>query len=210
MMPRLFHTMSFRLTALYAAVAVASFTLLYFLAYATLTSTLRDQIKGRIEENLNSIAGEASNDGYASAITDINERVRDSYGEGIFYYLADPDGKRRAGNLDGIARIEGWNEHSLDDAIAQDAAIGADEDHEVWGEGRFLKDGSFLYAGLDAHQVLSAQEDFVNTFLWLAGMALFIVASAGVVISHRFLRPDERCHHGRKAQGPDSRSQLAR
>ena len=188
MMPRLFHTMSFRLTALYAAVAVASFTLLYFLAYATLTSTLRDQIKGRIEENLNSIAGEASNDGYASAITDINERVRDSYGEGIFYYLADPDGKRRAGNLDGIARIEGWNEHSLDDAIAQDAAIGADEDHEVWGEGRFLKDGSFLYAGLDAHQVLSAQEDFVNTFLWLAGMALFIVASAGVVISHRFLR----------------------
>lgn len=188
MMPRLFHTMSFRLTALYAAVAVASFSLVYFFAYAILTSTLRDQIRGRIAEDVNSIAVEASSDGYSSAIADINERVRDSRGQGIYYYLTDPSGQRRAGNLDGIPLVAGWTEHSLDDVIPQDATNGIDEDHELWGEGRFLKDGSFLYAGLDAHQVLSAQEDFINTFLWLAGMALFIVASAGVVISHRFLR----------------------
>lgn len=188
MMARVFHTTIFRLTALYAAIAVATFSLLYFITYATLTSTLREQIRGRIVEDLSSIAEEASSDGYSSAIADINERVRDSSGQGIFYYLAGPSGERRAGNLYGITRVEGWSEHSLDDVIPQGTANGIDEDHELWGEGRFLTDGSFLYAGLDAHQVLSAQEDFINTFLWLAGIALFVVASAGVFISHRFLR----------------------
>lgn len=186
-MPRLFRTASFRLTALYAVVAVLSFTLLLILTYATLTSALRDQIKVKVGEDLNAIAAEAASDGASSAMKDIEERVRISASQGAYYFLSDKSGHRLAGNLERAPQVVGWQEQVLDDFLAVDSEINADEDHQLWGQGMFLNDGSFLFAGQDAYRVLSAQEAVVNTFLWSAGIALLLAASAGAFISYRFL-----------------------
>lgn len=185
---RFLHTSIFRLTALYAGIAAICFVMLYLITFATLTSALRGEIRARITEDLDALAEETVSDGYSAAVSDIYERIRGSQDKGAFFYLADRNGKRVAGNLDKMSLREGWIEQPLDDKYVPDIARIADEDHQIWGEGRVLKDGSFLFAGVDAHQVLSAQESFIDTFLWLAGVALSIDALMGVIINLRFLR----------------------
>lgn len=187
-MPRLFRTASFRLTALYGCVAVASFALLLLLTYLTLTTALREQIKVRVAEDLNAISTEATSDGMKSAVRDIEERIRISGGQGAYFYLADKTGQPIAGNLNKIPRTEGWQEFSPEGPITPWEEVKGDEDHQLWGSGLILADGSNLFVGQDAYRVLAAQEAVVNTFLWSAGIALFLASSAGAFISQGFLR----------------------
>lgn len=188
LMPRLFKTVSFRLTALYSAVFMLSFGLLLLLTYLTLTAALREQIKVKVVEDLHALAAEASNDGLRSAVQDIEERLKLSAGQGAFYLLTDKDGNRLAGNLQQITRLEGWQETSFRGVAFPVARLGEDEDHRLWGQGQFLQDGSFLFVGQDAFRVLSAQEAIVDSFLWSAGIALLLAAFVGTLISQGFLR----------------------
>lgn len=187
-MPRLLKTASFRLTALYSAVFMASFGLLLLFTYLTLTTALREQIKVKVAEDLQSLAAEASHDSLTSAVQDIEERLKLSAGQGAFYLLTDKDGNRLAGNLQQVARLEGWQETSFQGAAFPSAKLGEDEDHQLWGQGQFLPDGSFLFVGQDAFRVLSAQEAIIDTFLWSAGIAFLLAALVGTLISQGFLR----------------------
>lgn len=186
--PRLFQTASFRLTAFYGLLLTACFILLLSVSYWTLTSALRDQIKTKVEEDLNSLSIEGNSDGNASIVQDIVDRLRLTGSPAGFYYLVDSTGKKLAGNLDNVERKPGWQEVPFTGATAAKLEGLSDQDHQLWGEGRQLPDGGFLFAGQDATRALTAQETILNSFAWSAGIALLVAAIAGILLSSGFLR----------------------
>jgi signal transduction histidine kinase len=186
--PRLFKTSSFRLTAIYGLVSAVSFGLLLLIIYWTVTAALRDQIRVRVEEDLHALIVDAANDGVASTAQDINERLKRPGVPPGYYFLAGPDGTKLAGNLDGVDEKENWQEFNFDVGKDIKPRPVEDIDHQLWGEGRVLPDGSFLLVAQDAFRVLSAQEAIIVTFFWSAGAALLITALIGVALSQGLLR----------------------
>jgi signal transduction histidine kinase len=186
--PRLLKTASFRLTALYSAVFMLSFALLLLLTYLILTAALRDQIKVKVEEDLQALSAEYREDGLSSIIKDVEEKSGLTQTLGVFYYLENAAGAKLAGKLSNIKRVTGWQEVSFHDYLPDSPVFDADEDHQLWGQGVILPDKSFLFVGQDAIRVLSAQEAIIDTFLWSGGVALLLAALVGTIISQGFLK----------------------
>ena len=185
---RLFKTASFRLSTLYGGVFAFGFGILLLITYWTATTALRDQIRVEVLNDLHALTAEAAADGMDAMVQDINERIVPVGGSTTYYYLSDSQGKKLAGNLDGIATRDGWQETILSDASVAKTGNFADEDHQLWGQGIHLSDGSFLLAGQDAYRVLSAQEAIINSFAWSAGISFLLAALAGIAVSRDFLR----------------------
>ena len=165
-----------------------SFALLLLLTYLILTAALREQIKVKVEEDLQALTADWQEDGIASIANDIDERSGLTASLGAFYYLEDASGTKLAGKLSNIKRIAGWQEAPFQNLLPKTAAFDTDEDHQLWGQGMILADKSFLFVGQDAIRVLSAQEAIIDTFLWSGGVALLLAALVGTVISQGFLR----------------------
>ncbi len=187
--PRLLKTASFRLTALYGAVLLASFAALLFFTYLTLTGALREQIRDKISEDIQTLSDEAASDGTQSIVQDIEERLKASPNRRDYLFLADAAGRKIAGNLERIEMTEGWRENPYDPASGQAPVADDDhDDHQLWGQGKRLADGSFLFVGQDAASVLATQEAIVGSFAWAAGIASLLAALVGFILSQRFLR----------------------
>jgi signal transduction histidine kinase len=185
---RIFRTVSFQLAALYGLIFATCFMGLLLTTYWTTTSALRGQMQTEIRTQLNTMTTEATADGIETIVQDINERTAQGTAVADFYFLSDPAGKKLAGNLDGIAPVDGWHETGISDAAIAKLENGADEDHQVWAQGTHLPDGSFLLVGQDAFRLLAAQEAIINTFGWLAGIAFLLATLAGLLVSRGFLR----------------------
>ena len=185
---RLFKTASFRLSALYGGVFAFGFGTLLLVIYWTTTTALRDQIRTEVQSDLHALTTEAAADGVDAIVQDINDRVVPVSGTTAYYFLSDGQGHKLAGNLDGIAMRDGWQEAPLDEAAITKTGNLDDEDHQLWSQGVHLADGSFLLAGQDAFRVLSVQEAIINSFAWSAGISFLLAALAGIVVSQGFLR----------------------
>ena len=144
-------------------------------------------MQSEIRAQLAVMAQEAQSDGIATIIQDIQERTTPTDRPAEYYYLGDNKGKTLAGNLDGITRQEGWRESGLSDSVLAKPDDNADDDHQIWGQGVYLFDGSFLLVGQDAFRVLSAQESIINSFAWSSGIAIMLAALAGLAVSRGFL-----------------------
>ena len=185
---RLLKTTSFRLTILYTTVFAICFAALLFITYWTVTAALRDQIQGKVDSDLQALAAEATSDGTASIVRDINEQLQYT-GETIgYYYLVDKQGRKLAGNLDHLARKDGWQIIALTAAMLPKSGREIDADHELWGRGAHLPDGAFLFVGQDGFRVLLVQETILESFAWSMGIAFLIAVLAGLLVSQGFLR----------------------
>ena len=185
---RLFQTASFRLSALNGAVFAVCFAILLFVTYWTTTTALRAQIRAEVVGELDGLTAEASANDIEAIVQDIKERTSQTDGAAGYFFLSDSQGKKLAGNLDGIEARDGWQEIGLSDVAVAKSGVTADEDHELWGQGTHLPDGSFLLVGQDAYRVLSVQEAIIDSFAWSAGIAFLLSALVGIVLSHGFLR----------------------
>ncbi len=185
---RVFRTTSFRLSALYGGVFALGFGILLLITYLTTTNALLEQIRAEVQSDLHTLTVEAAADGLATIIQDINERIQPVSGSTDYYFLADEQGRKLAGNLDSIPMIEGWQQLPLDVSSTEKQEGMADADHQVWGQGVHLADGSFLLTGQDAYRVLTAQEAIINSFGWSVGISFLFAAGAGIVLSQGFLR----------------------
>ena len=184
---RLFKTASFQLTVFFSLIFAFCFMSLLVVTYLTTTTALRGQMQSEIRAQLAVMAHEAQSDGIATIIQDIQERTTPSDRQAEYYYLSDNKGKKLAGNLDGITMQEGWQESGLSDSVIAKPDGDADDDHQIWGQGVYLSDGSFLLVGQDAFRVLSAQESIINSFAWSSGIALMLAVLAGLAVSRGFL-----------------------
>jgi hypothetical protein len=141
--PRLLKTASFRLTALYSAVFMLSFALLLLLTYLILTAALRDQIKVKVEEDLQALSAEYREDGLSSIIKDVEEKSGLTQTLGVFYYLENAAGAKLAGKLSNIKRVTGryiaGQEFSVRRTGRHTRAVSARGDHRhllvVWRRG---------------------------------------------------------------------------
>ena len=185
---RLFKTVSFQLTVFFGLIFAFCFLSLLAVTYWTTTTALLGQMQTEIRAQLNAMAGEAETDGIETVVQDIKERTAQSDGQSGYYFLSDRAGLKLAGNLDGIDRRDGWRESGLGDSSSEKSGSQADEDHQVWGQGVHLSDGSFLLVGQDAVRVLSAQEAIINSFAWSAGIAFVLATLSGIIASRGFLR----------------------
>src|SRR6185295_14371025 len=133
-MPRFFRTAIFRLSAINGVVFAGCLLLLLVSSYVTATSVAKD----------------------------IEERLKYSARPADYYLLADPVGRKVAGNVDSLPHSAGWMEMPLEAAATVPGnASPPDQDHQLWGIGTRLSDGSFLFVGHDAHLVLSVQRAMI-------------------------------------------------
>lgn len=185
---RLFKTVSFQLTAFFGLIFALCFLALLFTTYWTTTAALRGQMQTEIRLQLDAMVAEAESEGVETIIQDINERSASTGSATAYYFLSNEAGKKLAGNLDGINTLDGWRESGLTNTAIATLDSQSDEDHQIWGQGVHLSDGSFLLVGQDAFRVLSVQEAIINSFAWSAGIAFLLATLAGIVVSRRFLR----------------------
>ncbi len=185
---RIFKTISFQLTALHSLIFALCFLALLVTTYVTTTAALRGQMQTEIRAQLNAMVEESKTDGIESMIEDINEHLAQTKSATGFYFLSDAAGKKLAGNLENVAPVDGWRETRVGETAALQSAATGDEDHQIWGQGAHLPDGSFLLVGQDAFRLLSAQEAIINTFAWSAGLAFVLAALAGLAVSRGFLQ----------------------
>jgi signal transduction histidine kinase len=186
-MLRLAKTASFRLPLMFAAIFGACFTILILITYFTASSAMREQVRRSIEDDMRAMLVEAASGGMHSIISEIDERLQDPEAPSDYYYFADSSGKKLAGNLEHIARFEGWREASFSAQEIHDDKLAGDADHELWGKGTILPDGSFLFAGEDAYTVIVAQDAILYSFALSMAVALFLAILAGIFASQRFL-----------------------
>ena len=189
-MPRFFRTAVFRLSAFNGLAFSACLLVLLGASYWTATSVLRDQLRSNVQDEIGELFEDIDPSEIAIAEL-LEEHLKSPVGRvDYYYYLVDRDGHRLAGNLGRIDAAEGWQELPFDKIPTGPNAGPANEadDHQLWGLGTRLSDGSLLFVGQDAYGVISAQEDIVTSFGWSAGAAFLLAAVAGIVISEGFLR----------------------
>jgi signal transduction histidine kinase len=179
--PRLFRTTSFRLSALGGGLFALCFGAFLLFTYWSTTAVLEQQLRARVGDELHAFVTEANTDGAQTVVQDIGERLS-TLGPAIgFYYVAGANNQKLAGNIRKLNIQTGWQK------IDQDGDDNNDEDHQIWGEGIILSDGTYIFVGQDAFRLLAAQETIINSFFWSGGLALILAVLAGMVVSRQFL-----------------------
>lgn len=187
MMFRLAKTANFRLSVLFAAIFGGFFTILILITYFTSSAAMRQQVRQSVEEDSRALLTEAQNDGVAAIISDINDVISDTEGPAVYYFLADKTGKKLAGNLETMAKFEGWRQAPFTADQVHDKQLYSDNDHELLGKGTIFGDGAFLFAGQDVSPVIVAQNAILESFAWSMAIAFCLAIIAGIFASRNFL-----------------------
>ncbi|MGE3875898.1 MAG: sensor histidine kinase, partial [Parvibaculaceae bacterium] len=148
---------------------------------------MRDQLRQSIEDDSAALIADAANEGVLSIVDDVRERLQKNQGGNRFYYLQDGSGRKLAGNLAEAAGLDGWREAPFKSSQVADPSLLGDEDHELWGRGASLPDGSFVFVGQDAYGIISTQEAILQSLGWSMAAAVVIAILAGIFASQRFL-----------------------
>ncbi len=184
-MLRLFNTANFRLSALCGVVFACCFAIFLFFTYWTTTNVLEQQLRARVRDELNAFVTEAKTDGTQTVVQDIIERLNNAATTLAFYSLNDAPNQKLVGNIPNFQEQLGWQK--IIPTADTDITGAQDEDHQIWGQGERLADGSFIFVGQDAYRVLAAQEAIIDSFFWLAGLATVLALLAGIIVSRKFL-----------------------
>jgi hypothetical protein len=107
-LPRLVRTASFRLSALYAILFGGSVLLLGTAALWSTRSALEQQLTRRIEAEMTLLEQEFRASGLDRLIATVEQRTRTK--DNLDYFVADPAGKRLAGDLVPVPDRLGWLE----------------------------------------------------------------------------------------------------
>jgi len=186
-MHRLAQTSSFRLAIVFALIFALCFSALLTITYLTTSSTMNEQARDRILEDSRWLIAEITSDGLDSARSDIGERLLHT-GSTAYYYLSDGNGRKLAGNLIRMTAFSGWREGPFRESEVHDVELSAGKNHELWGQGTKLEDGSFLFVGQDVFSINMAQRAIIHSFAWSIGIAFLVASIAGFIASRGFLR----------------------
>ncbi len=180
---RLFNTISFRLAALCALLFAVILAVLLFFNFSATNHALEDQLRTRVHEDFNTLAEEVDSESSDELVKEFDERVKNAPSPGSYFLVADRQGNKLAGNLSAIAPVVGWQK--LPGTVA--GKPDHERAHEIWGEGKLLSNGLFIFVGQDAFRVNVAENTLIMSYLWsgvLAGLAALL---AGIVLSRGFL-----------------------
>jgi signal transduction histidine kinase len=182
-LPRLVSTASFRLSALYAIVFGGCVLLLGAAAFWSTRSALEKQLTRRVEAEMTLLEQEYRSNGIDGLIATVQQRTRVK--GNLDYFVADPAGQRRAGDLPIISDRLGWVEYDT----------GQDAGEEQSGENEHARvlikqlDGGFrLGIGEDLEQVGEMEDTFLGILASALGIVLLLGIGGGLLLSAAFLR----------------------
>jgi signal transduction histidine kinase len=180
---RLFNTISFRLAALCALLFALILAVLLVFNYLATNHALEDQLRSRVMENFNTFAEEVGGESGDELVKEFDERLTRSPAPGSFFYLADDRGDKLAGNLDHVPVVTGWQKLPATAAGRHEF----EHTHEIWGAGKTLPNGLFIFVGQDAFRVIVAQNTLVMSYFWSGLIAGLAALAAGILLSRGFL-----------------------
>ena len=172
--PRLFRTATFRLTALYLLLFVASVGALGALLIFTARSTAQAEARAQISSEVNLLLYEFREDGLDELLEEIEERIDKSPpGRRLLYVVQNPGGRVIFDRIAPASEPLGWHRF----------------DGDAPSEFHFtrLDNGYILGVGKDLAGMHATQQALVRTVGWVLVAALLMGACGGLILSRRSL-----------------------
>ena len=181
---RLFTTLSFRLTLLYATWFSLSALVLFGFIYWVVTDYTARQLDASIVAQVTSLRQDAGPQSRAPLTSLIGQRSDAPGGREFAYLLQDASGARIAGTLPPMAPATGW----LDLPFPETADLNEGDGHGWRALGTRLEDGSFLLVAKDIYQIDEVLDLMERIFGWGFAVTLVLAFVGGAVVSAGFLR----------------------
>jgi len=176
------------LAALYALLFAVSATLLFGIIYWIASQALLKQIQDALVREAASLADDQQAGGREELIRSIKERLAATDLPASYALLMDASGRKLAGNLDSMARVEGFSTVPFPAREGQGNDREEEAEHAVIVFGRNLPDGSYLLVGEDGYRIEEAKEAILRAFGWGMATTLLLAAGGGMLLSTGFLR----------------------
>ena len=181
----LFRTSTFRLSAIYLAVFIASVGAILAYVYWNTAVLLEQQTDETIRAEVQALADQFRQRGMAGILDTVNRRSDDETGS--VYLIANPTGTRVAGNLAAlpvnIIEDSGWTEFPF---------IVKKEDRIEWHRARAfytaLPSGAILVVGRDVEELRQFGTIIRNTIIGATLIALVLGIGGGLYTSRNFLK----------------------
>ena len=173
---RIFRTDSFRLTALLAVLFIGSSFVLTAAMYLVTANALNADFMGSIRGNIAAVEEAYRNEGLPESI-EIVRQLTASPATNDYYLLQDQGGAKLAGNLPAMRPIFAAS------LVPPPAETVHPHEHAVFGEGKLLPDGSYLFVGADSHQLTEAREHTLLVFILITGATIALALGAGTFLS---------------------------
>jgi signal transduction histidine kinase len=173
--PRLLHTASFRLAAIYTAVFTACILVIGASVLAVTEQALRGQIVQYSRADIAAIRDAFTKQGLSEA-QEVTEQRMVAVGHTDFLLLQQ-DGRPIGGNLGALPDKAGVIE------IPSPTVPG----HVILGVGGSPGPGLYAFSGSDLVSVAAVRQRLLSLLFWLFGAALFLAALSGSLVSRRFL-----------------------
>ncbi|HEX2592463.1 MAG TPA: HAMP domain-containing sensor histidine kinase [Rhizomicrobium sp.] len=177
---RLFHTESFRLSAIYAALFIGSMIALMAITYLSIDAAFRAEAVASIDGDLAALKSGYSAEGRGEAVEVINQ-ILSSRETSDVLVLQDRAGHKIAGNGPPVVP------HALGILTESEHALGKDgRKHTVLGKVIALGD-LYVFAGRDLSAARRAELSVLQGFGWVFVIVLLIGTAGGIVTSRAFL-----------------------
>jgi signal transduction histidine kinase len=183
---RFFGNEGIRLSALLMGLFVASALLLGGTAYWITDRAMRAELDDTISAEEGAVTAGYHNKGIDEAI-EVVQQLTAVPGLAGRYLLQDARGRKLAGNLDAMPARMGLFEIAGNDAHRHWSG--------VFGRGRSLADGSYLFVGESAAGLARIRARILAASGWIIGATLLLATIAGALVSAGFLRRVDAITH---------------
>jgi signal transduction histidine kinase len=185
---RVFHTESFRLAALFAALFLGFAGILITVVYWIVDNTQNEALIRVVESDIRTIDNGFRAQGLPEAIEIIQQRLGSTISTdlpGGFILLQDAARGKLAGNLATMTPQLGLmslrRPTITDHRNAQH--VGA-----VLGRGVYLDARTYLFVGRDTATIVATRSRILQAFAWITFVTIILAASGGIIFSVQFLR----------------------
>jgi signal transduction histidine kinase len=212
---RIFHTESFRLAALFAALFLGLAGALIAVVYWIVEDTQTAALVNVIDADINTINNGYREKGLEEAVEIVRQRLGSTdYSNvdlpGGYILLQDSLHGKLAGNLASLqpklglislprprrVREEHKESESREHSQARDAQTEGLHVEKlrpprrgiVLGKGVYLAQGVYLFVGRDTATIAAARTRILQAFAWLTGATIILAALGGILFSVQFLR----------------------
>lgn len=181
MLLRLAHTANFKLAMLYAAIFFASVSVLGVVLYIDVQQSLENQMKDRIQSEMEQLLGDYRDDGMNELRHDVRERIEASPSSRLRYYIQNADGRIIFDKLHAIPREKGWHQIAHLILLVEP-----------------LHDGYVLAIGGELTAIHDMQDVMLHGLLMAFLFTVVLAIIGGLIVSRRFLKRVDRL--GRTAE----------
>ncbi len=181
---RAFRSTAFRLSAVFAAIFILSYVVVFAVTYWEATNALISQRRGAIEQEFAAMTNRFERGGVEAVKRAIDEESTPRSGFPVFAFMKTADGASFGSVSPGHVK-PGWHDYpqvALSSMTAEDS-----DEHLLAGYAGTLSDGSVFLLGFDRYNIVETQEAIAWAFTWSALAMLVFAIGGGFFVGRRAL-----------------------